>query len=272
MQEERVIAFDAPVLRSVERQAALAGRPLSEVVNATLRDYVARVAVAEGLEGAPADAYSAAYLQALLDRDAPRARSVAEAAVAAAFPIAEVYAAVITPALTEIGHLWAIERITVAQEHFATTLTQSLLARLAPEARTAPSLGRLAVVTATPGELHVLGALMAADLLEREGWEVISLGASTPADDLVDLVERECPDVVALSTTTVGRLHGFTDVVTRLHAVEPRPFLVVGGGLFSGEIAGTAQGLGADLVVTDVRDLIPELTTRLPAPADGDDA
>jgi MerR family transcriptional regulator, light-induced transcriptional regulator len=254
--EERLIAFDPAVLQELERR----GADLSATVNAVMRAEFGRGAGMEELAGAPAEAYSAAFLQALLDRDAPRARAAVEAAVAASFPLADVYAEVIGPALHEVGHLWAIERISVAQEHFATALTHALLPTLAPAARRpAPAAGRLAIVSGTPGELHVLGALMVADLLEREGWEVLSLGADTPADDLIELVESECPDLVALSTSTAGRMPGFADVLRRLDAVRPRPVLVAGGGLFGGTAAEEARSLGADLVLTDVRELIPAL-------------
>ena len=117
------------------------------------------------------------------------------------------------PALEEIGELWSLEQISVAEEHYATEVTAQLLTTLAPDRRLAPTRGRLAVVTASPDELHALGARMLADLLERGGWEVIALGAAAPADALADLVATECPDVVALSTSTVGRLPGAEEAV-----------------------------------------------------------
>src|SRR3712207_7536505 len=50
---------------------------------------------------------------------------------------------------------------------------------------------RLAVVTGTPGELHALGPRVVSDLLQADGWEVLLLGAATPAPDLVALVDAE---------------------------------------------------------------------------------
>src|SRR5919202_960356 len=92
-----------------------------------------------------------------------------------------------------------------------------------------------ALVTGTPGELHVLGARMVADFLEADGWEVIQLGASTPAPDLAELVDAERPQVVALSTATAGSLPGIVDVLGRLRQLEPRPCLVVGGQFWTAE-------------------------------------
>ncbi len=267
---ERSIAFDPAVLAQAEAVSADAGGDLSAFVNAAvLRELRQHRPAARGeAAGAGLDHYRDAYVGALLDRDARRARVVAEVAVESGVPIGDVYAEVFQPSLEHIGHLWAVDEINVAQEHFATATTQALLSTLAPALRSAPTEGRLAVVSGTPGELHVLGAQMAADLLERGGWEVLSLGASTPADDLVELVEMEQPDIVALSTSTVGRLPGVEDVLRRLGGVDPRPFVVVGGPLFSAEAGAHARGLGADLIVSDVRDLVPELRRRFPPAPD----
>ena len=129
-----------------------------------------------------------------------------------------------SPRLYEIGHRWAIDQLNVAEEHYATAVTQQLLDELSARMRMPPRDGRLAIVTGTPGELHALGARMVADFLEADGWEVIQLGASTPAPDLVELADSERPDVVALSTATAGSLPGIVDVLERLRELEPRPY------------------------------------------------
>ena len=97
-------------------------------------------------------------------------------------------------------------------------MTQALIATLAAEAAPAAGQGRMAIVTSTPDELHLLGVQMVADVLQREGWEVVNLGAATPAGDLVELVEAEVPDLVALSASTAGRLPGVEEVLRELLA------------------------------------------------------
>lgn len=263
---ERSIAFDPAVLSQAEAVAAGSGGDLSAFVNAAVLRELRQHRPADRGEspGAGLDHYREAYVGALLDRDARRARVVVEVAVESGVSIGDVYAQIFQPSLEQVGHLWAVDEINVAQEHFATATTQALLSTLAPTLRSAPTEGRLAVVSGTPGELHVLGAQMAGDLLERGGWEVLGLGASTPADDLIELVEMEQPDVVALSTSTAGRLPGVEEVLRRLAVLDARPFVVVGGPLFTAEAGAHARRLGADLIVTDVRDLVPALRRRFP--------
>ena len=185
-----------------------------------------------------------------------RARAVIDDLVARGARIIDLYESVLAPALGEIGELWALEQVTVADEHYATEETAQMLTTLAPERRVAPTRGRLAVVGGSPDELHAIGARMVADLLERAGWEVIALGAvgARPTTSRGSS-SAECPDVVALSTTTVGRLPGAEEAIGLLRRLRPRPLLAVGGGLYRGPVVDLARAWGADLVTSDLRRL-----------------
>lgn len=255
--------LDDDVLAEVERRAAAAGMTPGEYVNGTLRRHLRLVD--PGVVAPPSlEVQRDAYLHALLDRNAPRARELVDAVLAAGVPVEDLYAEVLAPALREVGHLWALDELNVAQEHYATSVTQALIATLAAEAPAPHGQGRLAVVTNTPDELHLLGVQMVADLLQREGWEVVNLGAATPAADLIELVEAEVPDLVALSASTAGRLPGVADALRALSALDPRPLVAVGGSLFNGAAAEFAREHGADLVLTDPRDLLVEVRERFP--------
>jgi methanogenic corrinoid protein MtbC1 len=205
-----------------------------------------------------------AFVEALLGRNSARARRVVEEAVAGGAAVPDVYLGVLQPALYEIGHRWAVGELSVAEEHYATAIVQSLLETLSARIRVAPKDGRLAVVGGTPGELHALGARMVADFLEADGWEVINLGAGVPAEDLLELVDAERPDVVGLSTSTAGGLPGIQEVVERLAALDPRPVIAVGGQFWTRETGAAALEFGADLVTRDPRALTADLRGRLP--------
>ncbi|HEU4658194.1 MAG TPA: B12-binding domain-containing protein, partial [Capillimicrobium sp.] len=129
-----------------------------------------------------------AYLRALLARDGRAARGAVESALGSGASIPDVYLGVLQPALHAVGDCWAREDITVADEHFASAVTESIIGALGPRVRGEPSDGRLAVLTCTPEERHCIGLRMLSDLLQSEGWEVLDLGASLPAGDLAALV------------------------------------------------------------------------------------
>jgi methanogenic corrinoid protein MtbC1 len=267
--EVRPVRFQSVVLEALEAHLSRDGGDLSDFVNAAVdralggdeprlrlvRDPVGPEDLARARDGCRT---------ALLERNGAQARALVEDLVDRGAPIIDIYMSVIGPVLSEIGELWALDHISVADEHYATEETAQLLQSLVPDRRVAPSRGRLAVVGGTPDELHALGARMVADVLEREGWEVIGLGASSPAGALADLVASECPDLVALSTSTVGRLPGAEEALRLLRAVRPRPLIVAGGGLYRGPVVDLARAWGADLVTSDLRVLLDELHARFP--------
>ena len=109
---------------------------------------------------------------------------------------------------------------------------------------------------------------MASDFLEAAGWEVIPLGADTPAHDLATLVELERPDVVALSTAMREQLDGVAEALAAIGRLQPRPFLVVGGRPWRDVSDERAAALGADARVTDLRRLIALLDERFPSLAE----
>jgi methanogenic corrinoid protein MtbC1 len=143
-------------------------------------------------------------------------------------------------------------------------VTQGILGMLAPRMRLAPGSGRLAVVACTPGELHALGAQMVADFLEGEGWEVLALGAATPAPDLAAMIDDERPDVVGLSTAVADNLDAAIGTVEMLRGLEDPPFVAVGGRAWQalGDEARTRAG--AEAVFGDPRDLCAVLAGRFP--------
>ncbi|QEC48066.1 hypothetical protein FSW04_11135 [Baekduia soli] len=263
---ERPIRFELRLWAELDERSGRSGEDVSRLVNAAVERFLHANRPALRLVRAPDDlATSAAeYAEALLDFDAHRAEEVARHALDGGATVLEIYTDLMAPALRAIGHGWALDEVAITQEHYASEATARLLGVLAPAPRQAPASGRLAVVGGSPGELHVLGARMAGDLLERAGWEVLALGADTPAGELLELVAAECPDLVALSTSTAGRVPGLEEVLRGLAVLDPRPCIAVGGPLYTEQAQEFARELGADLATDDLRDLLELVRRRFP--------
>jgi methanogenic corrinoid protein MtbC1 len=262
----RPIRFDPALLSELEARSHRAGEDLSRVVNAAVDRYLhdddGGAAAPE--HGPDLAAPAAALTRALVAGDAREAQRIVDAAVVAGAQLIDVHCDLLTPALHDVGHRWAMDEITIAQEHRATEVVARLLETIAPDRRLPPTTGRLAIVAGTQDEQHVLGARMVGDLLERAGWEVIALGAATPAPELLALAASECPDLVALSTSTAGRLPGVQAAIVGLAAIDPRPLIAVGGPIYTHETAAFARDLGADVVAADLRELLAFVRRRLP--------
>jgi methanogenic corrinoid protein MtbC1 len=265
----RAVRFEASLLDELEGWLARDGQDLSRFVNAAVVARLQRPT--EG--GAPTaprvvpDLAAAAeeYRRALLAREGRRAQGIVEGVVARGAPIIDVYCDVLAQTLEEIGDLWALDEINVAQEHYATEVTVQVLSALAPDRHRTPTVDRTAVIAASRDELHDLGARMVAAVLQRAGWHVIALGAAAPADALAELVAADRPDLVALSTSTVGRLPGVEQAIAELRALDPAPVIAVGGALYRGPVIDLVRSWGAAIVVNDLRQLPAELARHFPA-------
>ncbi len=166
------------------------------------------------------------FLTAIVAGDFPAALAVAQQAHARGLVF--LYEEVIAPALAEVGRLWQAGRLTVADEHVASAVAQSVLATFYASFPWTPS-GPTGVVGCVAGERHALGARMAADLLANDGWNIMFVGADVPVDALVDLVVRERPVFVGLSVAMPEHAATARAMVERLRRDAPGCRILVGG-------------------------------------------
>lgn len=156
------------------------------------------------------------------------------------------YEEMIAQSLVEVGRLWQAGRISIADEHIATVVAQSVLASFYPSFPWVAA-GPKGIVACVEGERHELGARMAADLLVCEGWNVIYAGADLPLAALVELVVKTRPVFVGLSFALAERLPIVRDAIARLRREAPDVKLLVGGRGVAIDAA-RARELGADAI------------------------
>ncbi|MEO6970532.1 MAG: MerR family transcriptional regulator [Chthoniobacterales bacterium] len=105
---------------------------------------------------------------------------------------------VIAPLTQELGDLWGAGQLKIAHEHFATAAIRAFL--LNPARQYAGATSNSTVVVATPqGQLHELGAVMAASLAAEQGWHSIYLGPSLPAAEIAGVALQNRARAVVLS-------------------------------------------------------------------------
>jgi methanogenic corrinoid protein MtbC1 len=162
---------------------------------------------------------------------------------------------VIQPAQYEIGRLWQENRITVAQEHMATAISQLALSHLYRYLPRDSSNGKTVMVACVEGELHELGPRIASDFLEMAGFEVRYLGASVPSEHLARTVREERPDLLALSVTMSYHLPALHEAVAAVRQAAPQLPVVVGGTAFTW-VPSMAEELGVPFCGKDARELV----------------
>jgi methanogenic corrinoid protein MtbC1 len=185
-----------------------------------------------------------AFITAILAGDLARGLELASAARERG--LRHLYEEIVTPALVEVGRRWQRGEISVADEHVAAAMTQSVICAQYPTFRW-PVGARKGIVACVPGERHELGARIAADLLVDAGWDVLFVGADVPLVALADRIRHERPAFVGLSVGMATRLPEVNEALALLRSAAPDVKWIVGGRA-AAEAGGGA--LEADAVVT----------------------
>ncbi len=198
------------------------GEAVAPVVEAALRALPATPAAPPPhLDGeGPLAELAGQYLRALLNADRHEAGRLVLDAVRAGVAVCDLYLRVFQPCQREVGRLWQLRRITVAQEHYCTAATQLVISQLYPYLFALPKKGRKLVAASVGGELHELGLRVVADLFEADGWDTVYLGANLPAGDVVRAVEEHRPDLLLVSVTMAPHLPGAEQLIARVRSSE----------------------------------------------------
>jgi methanogenic corrinoid protein MtbC1 len=200
----------------------------------------------------PDERLAAEYLLAILEGNRPEAIRLILAAADEGRSVRDLYLRVLQPAQEELGRMWVLAEINIAEEHFATSTTRAVMAQLRARAEGAPPNGKTLVAAAVAGNQHDLGIQMVADLFEMDGWRVIQLGANVPAEDLSQAVEFFEADLVALTVSLATQLPAVEEAVSavRASAGAATVRILVGGhglaGLGESALPGGADGFAAD--------------------------
>jgi MerR family transcriptional regulator, light-induced transcriptional regulator len=104
---------------------------------------------------------------------------------------------VIVPYLHELGERWERGEVSIAQEHFASTLLRGRLLGLARN--WGRGIGPVAVLACAPGEQHDLGLLAFGLALRARGWRIVYLGTDTPITSVADAAQSCSPAAVVVS-------------------------------------------------------------------------
>ncbi|MBL9175975.1 MAG: MerR family transcriptional regulator [Verrucomicrobiales bacterium] len=136
---------------------------------------------------------------------------------------------VIAPLVQRIGEEWQKGTLRIVHEHQASAVIRTFLGRAArPLAMHASA---PVLVAATPaGQLHEIGAALVAAAASNQGWRVVYLGPSLPAEEIASAARQNGARVVALSIVHPADDPNLPDELRRLRQLLPDSVTVVAGG------------------------------------------
>jgi len=164
---------------------------------------------------------------------------------------------VVAPLVQRIGEAWRQGTLKIAHEHLASAVIRTFLGQVArPMAlhESAPVL----LATTPAGQLHEIGAALAAAAASCQGWRVMLMGASLPAEEIASTAVHNHARVVALSIVHPADDPHLPDELRRLRRLLPAPIRLVVGGRAVGAYRETLTEVNATVCET-----LGELTAAL---------
>ena len=183
----------------------------------------------------PATAEIEALCDALVSHDDQAGAEMVRTARLGGMSADTLYHAYIAEAARRLGQRWDRDEATAAEVILGAGRVYSILRELRTvflaEHLVAP-LGAEAVFASVPGEVHGIGATIAADTLRRKGWDitlVLGLGHSA----LVEEIVRLKPTMVGLSMAQSAMTFPVARLIVALRVRCPQVWVLVGGPLIT---------------------------------------
>jgi cobalamin-dependent methionine synthase I len=168
---------------------------------------------------------------------------------------------VIAPLMQLVGDRWSNDRLTPGQERLASasvgTTLREIISLMRSPGREPPEL-----ICATPtGQLHEIGALLAAATAAVEGWRVTALGADLPFADIADAARRRGARAVALSLVYPPDDPDLPAELVGLWRALPSHLPIIVGGAAAEDYEQTLSAIGAIRVASlgDLRHLLGQM-------------
>jgi methanogenic corrinoid protein MtbC1 len=219
--------------------------------------HAARTRFPEPQDGSPANLdapwpEAAQFESALLAGQHGKALSIVSHCIDSGHNLVEVEQHVVRPSLYHIGEKWQANECTVASEHLATAIAQSVMTMGLLRSPPPEAIDKRVLLACVAGNEHSLGLRMAADAFQLAGWDVQYLGANVPTSAVVGQVADWKPDLIGLSVSFAQQLRVVKQGIKQLgeRFGSGRPAVIIGG-LAINRFHRLAEMVGADAYSPD---------------------
>jgi methanogenic corrinoid protein MtbC1 len=172
------------------------------------------------------------FLNALISGNRKMCSEIAQKYMNENDSIKALYEIIIRNALYDIGELWESNKISVATEHLASAIVESILNEQYSKINSSPKTPKTVIVACVENEFHQIGLKMINDIFELNGWNTYFLGANTPTKELISFAKTMQPDMIALSLSLSFNLPVLEKIILRIKNEFPEQVILIGGQAF----------------------------------------
>lgn len=176
-----------------------------------------------------------------------------------AISIKDLYLNVFTNVMYEIGRYWAMRKITIGQEHFATAVTVYTMSLLYDKIFNSEEKEYKMIGVCIGDELHEIGLRMVCDIFELSQWDTYYLGANVPHESVLSELKKIKPDILALSVTLANKVPSCIELISLVRSEYPSVKIIVGGRPFNTD-ENLWKTVGADDYSINASDAVDKAT------------
>jgi methanogenic corrinoid protein MtbC1 len=250
--------FEA-IITEIENKANDLYRPIIDIYKYLLKRFEDLIIYAKQFKDREKDSnYSGVYeefMKALLTPNMGKSIDISNDFIKNRDDIKIFWEQILVPALYNIGSQWSNGKITVGQEHTATSICQRVMALHYDKILGDIQNKKKILVTPSPTELHQIGARMVSDFLELNGYEVFYIcPKSITSDYIIKIIIDEDIEDIIISTTLISNLDSTRVLISQIKK-QKKVKVYVGGQAYTSDKQ-TAESVNADFYISSIDKLL----------------
>lgn len=168
---------------------------------------------------------------ALIGTDNKAAAALVEGILKQGVDANQLYLEYLGPASQKLGQWWTANKVTFADVTVGTGRIYAIMRTIERRnPRPINLTSKTALFATIPGEDHILGLRMAADMARKDGWE-IELALDESHDALIDRITSENHLIIGLSAAGKHALPNLARLVFAIRVNAPKAYIFVGGNI-----------------------------------------
>ena len=175
------------------------------------------------------------------------------------FNIADFFDKILRPVMAKIGKDWETGKLTIATEHVASNIAQTLV-KIIMEQSSGTGNKKKVMICVPVGEEHHIGCDVLETYLTIKGFKVFNMGTSIPTESIMEFINMKKPDIVLISITIQDNILAGQRLAKKIRGQSKIPILVGG---YAMQIENTPKFEGNVIGDTSLED-IPKILRKIP--------
>jgi methanogenic corrinoid protein MtbC1 len=171
------------------------------------------------------------------------------------FNSADFFDKILRPIMNKIGDEWANNKISIATEHVASNVAQTLVKIIMDRGNNIPNKKKI-LLCVPVGEEHHLGCDVIETFLTGKGYKVFNMSTSIPSESILHFIDHNNPDVVMVSITLEDNLKVGQRLIKKIKDNFKVPIVVGGYALEHEKIPNFDAEVFRNLTLNDLPKLI----------------